>query len=224
MKISVCIPCMNRLEDLTKTLPYTISAATNSPPVEIVIIDYNSTNRIQYEKMFEGESNVSMIVKRYEGRDHFHMAHARNLSVLASSGEYVIISSADIIFASDYIKMIRKYINEGYSWLYHSDTYIGVLAIERQNFIDAGGFDERFEFYGKEDKDLFARLVRRDIKRIQIPDKLDLIYTPWDKKLVNYRGNLSRRQMGKISKAIYEENIANKILIANEGKEWGKWE
>ena len=32
-----------------------------------------------------------------------------------------------------------------------------------------------------------------------------------------------KRAMGRAMRAIYEENVANHILVANQGKEWGQW-
>ena len=66
-------------------------------------------------------------------------------------------------------------------------------------------------------------MKRRGAPHAQIPDKLSLIYTPWAEKLANYRLPLSRREMSKRSKPIYQENMANAVLVANEGKEWGQW-
>jgi len=229
VRISVCIPCMNRTHDLEQIMPSLIQAANNSPPIEIVILDYNSQDRLA-EFMQETalaelltDSN-ELTYRKYTGRDYYHMAHARNLSALASSGDYILISSADVYMLPDYLSIMRKKISEGYTWLHHSDRFVGVVCIERQEFISAGGFDERFEFYGKEDKDLIARLLRRGASHTQMPDLLSLIPTPWADKLINYRGNPSRSQVSKYSKAIYQSNIDSGVLVVNQDKGWGLWE
>lgn len=214
---------MNRTHDLRKVMPSIIAAANASLPVEIVVLDYNSQDDLgtYIETVDTGKADLTY--SKYIGHDYYHMAHARNLSVLASSGDYVLISSADIGMHPECIAGIRAKLDEGYTWLHHSDRYVGVLCVARQEFIDAGGFDERFEFYGKEDKDLLARLVRRGAPRAQVPDQLWLIPTPWPEKLKNYRLPLSRGEMSKRAKAVYHENIDNAILVANEGQEWGQW-
>ena len=219
--ISICIPCMNRRDDLEQILPQLIATAEASPPVEIVVIDYNSGDGVgKLVAQFP-----SVVYRRYEGRDTYHMAHARNLSVKASSGDYVLISSADIIITPSYIRAIREQIAQGCVWMHPSDRFVGVVCARRDEFEAAGGFDERFEFYGKEDKDLRARLLRRGTKHGAISDTdLSLIYTPWDRKLLNYRPGVGRREMHKKGKRIYEENCAAGVLVANEGREWGSWE
>jgi len=229
MKISICIPCMNRVHDLELVMPSLIEAANNSPPVEIVILDYNSQDQLR--SFIEHTASIGLLNKgntltyaHYTGNDYYHMAHARNLSVQASCGDYVLISSADVYMLPNYLVVMRQKISEGYVWIHHSDRYVGVICIKRQEFIDAGGFDERFEFYGKEDKDLVLRLRRRGAAHTRIPDLLELIYTPWSMKLANYRGSPSRREVGKRSKKIYLENIDRGVLVANTETGWGKWE
>ena len=54
-KISFCIPCMGRAHDLKKTMPHLIKAAIKSPPVEIVILDYNSKDDL--EKYIKGKAD-----------------------------------------------------------------------------------------------------------------------------------------------------------------------
>ena len=220
---------MNRTYDLKKVMPCVIEAASYSPPVEIAILDYNSQDDlVEYIDYVIRELKMDgcyISYKKYDGRDHYHMAHARNLSVLASRGEYAVISSADIIVADNYFAIIREAVLNDNIWMHHKRRFVGVITVERDEFIDAGGFDERFEFYGKEDKDLLLRLKRRGKKHKQLPTKLlSLIPTPKEDKFKNYRLGVTRQQMGKIAKRIYEENIENEVLVANAGKEWGQWE
>ena len=228
MMISVCIPCMNRAHDLKQTLPSNIEAANVSPPVEIVILDYNSQDGLEEyinntrETISLADGNLLTYAK-YTGRSYYHMAHARNLSVLASSGDYVNISNADVFFAESYFKIIRELLLlEEPVWI-KSRRYPGVLICRRQEFIDAGGFDERFEFYGPEDKDLISRLQRRGGKFVSFPlGIITDIRTPNSEKVKNYRLALSKGQMSQRMKPIHEENIRDCVMVANEGAEWGE--
>ena len=228
MIISYCVPCHNRTYDLKEALPSVVKAANVSPPVEIMILDYNSPDDLSvYMKYmieiteFTGGSRLSY--KKYAGRDYFPVAHARNLSVLASIGEFLIISCADYLLNKNYFKVVRKILeDEDLVWL-HPYKVAGVLGCYREEFIDAGGFDERFEYYGKEDKDIVLRLKRRGKKFAQSPLGLvEAIYTPKGEKYRNIRPGHSRRWVETYSKSIYEENIANKVLVANKDG-WGKW-
>jgi GT2 family glycosyltransferase len=227
MLISICTACHNRTYDLKKTLPTWIEASEISPPVEIVVLDYNSPDDLQeYIKSITGLSEgVILRCPHYNGKDHYHMAHAKNLSVLAVSAKYYVHINSDCYMKNDFILKIRELFEEnpdlGWATVYRNE---GIIAMRKQDFIDAGGYDERFEFYGPEDKDLNSRLARRGLSVYTLP----LIYapgiaTPNIDKVKNYRLPLTKHRMKVMMAPIYQENIANNILIANEGKEWGVW-
>lgn len=221
MLISLCIPVHNRTYDLKQTMPYLIQAAEVSPPVEVVIIDYNSPDDLgKYIKTIKSDS---LVYRKYTKRDHYHMAHARNLSVMAASGEYIVIMSADIYPAKEFIPTVRAMLQEGYIWM-HAKKYTGVIVCWRQEFIDAGGYDERFEFYGPEDTDLDARLRRRGgMFGMLPPDLINVIATPDTEKVKNYRLPLTKRQMSRRMKAILDENYQAGIQVANSGRNWGQF-
>ena len=231
--ISICIPAMNRTEDLKEIMPGLIEVANACPPVEIVILDYNSSDGLgeyvgSVQASVELKYGSSISYRRYEGSQYYQMAHARNLSVLASVGEYVLISSTDIRISEKYLKAIRAYVANGldsYRWIRPRDSFVGCICVKREEFIAAGGFDERFVGYGKEDKDLRDRLLRRGLNPYTFPESgLSLIYTPWPKKVANYDPALGgRRGMHKRSLAVYEENCAVSALVANSDG-WGSWD
>lgn len=225
--ISLCIPCHNRTHDLKRVMPYLIAAANYSPPVEIVVVDYNSQDDLRQFMMQTLQSPLEggniITYKPYHGRDHYHMAHARNLSVVASTGEYFVISSTDIYFHPVFFQAIRDEIDfHGYTWMYEP-RYKGVIACLRDEFMDAGGYDERFEFYGPEDRELHARLVRRGGKHGVLPPGLVSVFpTPNEQKVQNYRLALTKREMHIRGKAILDENNDAELLVANPDG-WGKW-
>ena len=227
MIISICVPCHNRTYDLKKIMPSLIAAANASPPVEIAILDYGSPDDLaSYMDFVMGEAYLvggSSIKYTKHEAEYYHMAHARNLSALASSGEFLILSSADIIFDVNYVDMVRTMLEEGdYVWLVHRKR--SIIMCNRNEFIEAGGYDERFEFYGKEDKDIVLRLKRRGKKFKSVPFTLSVsLPTPREEKYKNYRLSLSRSEISKRSNAIYEENIRNNVLVVNKGG-WGSWE
>ncbi|MHC4544796.1 MAG: galactosyltransferase-related protein, partial [Planctomycetota bacterium] len=168
--------------------------------------------------------DTELVYNRYTGRDYYHIAHAYNLAVLASSGEYVAIMGADAILSPDYVIEARKLIADDCVWM-RGRHYKGILVCQRQEFIDAGGYDERFEFYGGEDKDLELRLMRRGKKFGLMPDNLVCTLRTSDPdKIVNYRLPLTKWEMMKRGSLIRSENAANAVMVANEGVEWGQWQ
>lgn len=228
MLISICSPCMNRVHDLKKTLPYRLEAANESPPVEIVVLDYNSRDDLRdvmahFIASAELAPGNRITYKRYTGRETYHQAHAYNLSILAGSGEYFCLLGADAYPEPGYIQVVRNLIGEGCAWG-HAKDLCGFIFCQRQEFIDAGGYDERFEFYGPEDRDLNDRLTRRGGKFGLVPKGLmHVIPTPERDKVANYRVKGNKSQLSRQMAVFYHENAANNVLVANQGQEWGSW-
>ena len=232
MLISLCIPCMNRTHDLEQVMSSLIKAANYSPPVELMILDYSSRDNLAEFSAASGailaaEGVSKLSYKKFEGQKYFHMAHARNLAVLASEGDFIITGNCDYFLPLDYFERIRLALAEdSYVWMLQSDhEFVGLIGILRKTFIAAGGFDERFEFYGKEDKDLKRRLERRNEKvKVLSSDGISQIVTPeFIKFHTNYRPGFTKFEMKKMARNIFEENIKNNVLVANEGSEWGQW-
>ena len=225
--ISVCIPVHNRTYDLRRTLPRLIMAANSEPPVEIVILDYNSPDDLQcyiYDTAKSGHlsNDNELVCRRYTGRDYYHMAHARNLSVMAASGEIVVIMSADIYPAVGFFSVVRAGF-AGHNWQYDRD-YKGVIACRRDDFITIGGYDERFEFYGPEDRDLHRRMLAYNGDGGVFPSGLvKVIRTPDSVKVKNYRLSIGKREMAKRMSIVFKENITYNVMVANNGRKWGQW-
>ena len=222
MEISYCIPCRNRTEDLKQSMVTVIAAARKSPPVEIVILNYSSQDDLeQYAKSLPQIENIRITYVKHTGAKYYHMAHARNLSMLAASGEYLIGANADNLLNERFFSELRKLINEGAIWMIPG-PYNSLLMIQKKEFIEAGGYDERFEFYGPEDKELVERLYRRGAKCKYYPRSLiPAIYTPDEKKITGYRLKLSKGQMHLLGYKILKESRAKGTLVANPHG-WGK--
>ena len=224
--ISFCIPCHNRTYDLEKSMGYLIESANASPPVEIMILDYNSPDYLAdyIKQVLDSKSlNPENILSycKYQGQNYYHMAHARNLSARASSGSIITIMSSDICPQANFVSVIREQI-KNYDCLL-VNNYRGILTCRKEEFMGAGGYDERFEFYGPEDKDLELRLLRRGNRIGTLSsDLLSVIPTPNKEKAKNYRLPISKREMSQRMKPILEENIRKRILVANEGVSWGQ--
>ena len=230
MIISYCAPVKNRTYDLRVVMPSLIKAANVSPPVEIMILDYNSSDDLaEYMRYMIETAELTggsmLSYKKYSGGKYWRFGHARNLSVLASRGEFLIMSCADQILDKNYFEAVRELLKDGDCvWLYPHRKGGSVLGCSRKEFMDAGGYDEKFIYYGKEDKDIMLRLERRGGKFKQVPLNLIVeIPTPRLIKYKNIHPGLSWLRAEKYTKAIYDENIANNVLVANK-EGWGSWE
>jgi glycosyltransferase involved in cell wall biosynthesis len=236
MLISLCIPCMNRVHSLKRVLPSIIESVNASPPVEITILDYSSTDSLD-EYLTEIKETTYLVegnkfnFQKITGKKYYHSTHARNLTVIASSGEYVIQLDTEIILPVKFVGYIRDRLETTHP-IWMCEGRLGrCIVIQRDEFINSGGYDERFDVYAPEDKDICLRLHRRGGKFETFPLSLiSVIETSNKEKLINlnqepYKNGpfWIKRMMFRAMKVIYEENISNNVLVANEGKEWGKW-
>ena len=208
-------------------MPSIIESAKVSPPIEILILDYNSQDNLydyvhDLKKESFGKGNFLSYAK-FTGRETYHMAHAYNLAVRCTVGEIIIILGTDIIVSSDYLKFIRNaFENEGAVWACPSDLK-GIIAVSKKEFDATGGYDERFEFYGPEDKEMDLRLRRRGGKHIEVPNNmLSEIVTSRKDKFANYKA-ITRMERKKLMRGIFEENKKNNVLVVNKKTGWGRW-
>lgn len=210
MLISYCVPCHDRVGDLAQSWPTVQEAAKQSPPIELVLVDYANKAPLP---------DATVV---YRGRPNFHMAHARNLSIRAATGDYVMIGSADFLLDRMLFAHLRERISEtGATWL-RPKGYLGAIVCRRDVLIAIGGYDERFEFYGPEDKDLAARLIRFVGRPASYAHALlAVIPTPDSLKVRGYRRSLSKREMHEDGMRVFSENERKGLVVANKDIEWG---
>ena len=219
--VSYTVPCHKRVEDLKSALPSVIAAANEYPPVEIVVVDYGNEVNLYHQindlvlDLLKNKENI-VTVKRVEA-EYFHMSHARNVGIKAATGQIIVAFLADQIVSREFFSVVRKDLRTG-TFLKWKETF----CFHRADILSAGGFDERMEFYGPEGKELTNRLERRGlITKPLRPNMVSLIPTPNHEKVRNYREKISKQEMHRRGMAIWEENRAAGLLVANDGREWG---
>ena len=210
MLVSYTLPCHKRESDLLKVLPSVIAAAEKAPPVEIIVVDYGNPEPLQLPE--------GVRVVRVE-RQHFHMAHARNVGIKAATGEIIVAFLADIAVRGDFFSRVREALT------YHANMFLKqweIFAFRREQILEAGGFDERFEFYGPEGKELVERLGRRGHYPVGFHRGLiSQIPTPDDMKVQHYRLHMSKHEMHQVGMSIWRANTKEQLMVANEGQLWG---
>jgi len=168
---------------------------------------------------------VTLTYRHYTGREYWHMAHGFNLAVLASNGEYFWLMGTDVYLTPDAITSARELIEDNYSDLMYTPDNNGVILCKKDKFIEAGGYDERFEFYGQEGLELNERLLRRGLKFQYLPAGIvSIISTPDREKTANFRIKRNKTGHSRQMRFIYDQCQKDKVMVANEGKEWGSWE
>lgn len=227
--ITYTFTCHKRTQDMLSVIPSVIAAANQSAPVEILIIDYGEQEPLEpllEEFRKELLPANKLVVKTYRGRSYYHMGHARNLSLRAARGEYLIVGASDIYLNPQFFSAVREQFSKtGATYLRSMTTgFVGILACETKALFEIGGWDERFEFYGPEDKDVLHRLDRNGatIGYYDLDKLITMIRTPDREKTANYRLQMTKEEMSALGRQILEENDNNNIIIANSGASWGE--
>ena len=227
MLISLTTPCMNRTHDLKAVMPSRILAASASPPVEIVIVNYNSRDDLdKYVNGLDMPEGVSLSLRHYRRREYWHMAHGFNLAVLAAKGEYFWLLGCDVFMAPHAVAEVRRLIEKrGDVWM-HAANNSGNIVCRKDAFVAVGGYDERFEFYGQEGLELNERMERNGYQRGLFSNSLlRILPTDREAKTSNYRFEGGNKTIfSRMMRPIYWQCQDDEVMTANEGKDWGRWE
>lgn len=110
MKFSIVVPTYNEQKDIALTLDALV--ALDYPVKEIIVVDDSRDSTPEIVAQYV-ERGVRLIrpAKR-EGR-----CGARNLGILAATGEVVVILNADVRLPKDFLGKILPYYDEGYDYV-----------------------------------------------------------------------------------------------------------
>lgn len=178
--IVFCTTCKDRTKHLELTLPRNLA---ENPIAKFLVLDYNSQDHlITYlrEKHSSEIESGHLTVYRFPVPEIFNMAHAKNMAHrlgIIEGGDILVNLDADNFAGlgfDDYVtNQFNVYGKEAFLW---SRMIPGVLSrgisgrivVTAQEFINVGGYDERFQTWAPDDKDFNARLRRMGYKAHEI--------------------------------------------------------
>ncbi|WGH75239.1 glycosyltransferase family 2 protein [Tenacibaculum tangerinum] len=173
-KVSFCMVCMNRLENLRKTIKKNIEDNINYPNVEFILLDYNSKDGLEnWVKQNLNNYLDSGILKYYKTikPKYFHRSHSRNVAFKLATGDILCNLDADNFLGKEF----AHYIN--YHFSFRDDIFLisgkkdgsyGRVCVKRRDFFSIRGYDERMSGWGFEDDDLYHRLEMLGLQKIKI--------------------------------------------------------
>ena len=163
--------CKNRVSHLERTLPRNLS---DNPSARFVVLDYGGTDDLSRFS----SSRVS--VYRYPYPGPFRMAHAKNMAHRLG-----ILEGASILVNLDADNFTGSGLADFLSTRVHARTFYGPgvlkgrgrklrgcggrIAVTPQQFLNAGGYDEKYETWASDDKDFSLRLTRIGYNGQEIP-------------------------------------------------------
>jgi glycosyltransferase involved in cell wall biosynthesis len=108
MKFSIVVPTYNEEKDIAATLETLL--ALDYADKEIIIVDDSTDSTPQIVRRYP---QIKLIrPEKREGR-----CGARNLGIMSASGEIIVILNADVRPASDFLKKIVPYYEQGYDYV-----------------------------------------------------------------------------------------------------------
>jgi len=226
-RISLCTTCMGRLHDLRQTLPKNIEDNRDYPYLEFVILDYNSDDGlekwIRHNMMEHVESGLLAYYRITEPR-YYTMSHSRNVAFLAARGEIVNNVDADNWTNAGFAAYLNRLANQCPSKAIFAKgkrLLHGRIGFFKHEWEALGGYDERFDGYGHDDKDLLYRAWMTGFTLMWYGGRyVTRLSTPRAAKTARMR-NKNRKQTEEANKAASAQNLLRGRYRANDGLRWG---
>lgn len=190
LRIAFCSTCKTRTQHLKQTIPRNLADNNSYHNAVFVLLDYNSPDDFKeyIQKEHSGDlASGRLVVYSFPDAGAFHMAHAKNMahrcgmregaSILVNldadnfTGPHFAYYVADQFRAEPdcflWAKMIKGVLPRGIN---------GRIAVSKHAFLNAGGYDQRFDTWSHDDKDFNVRLRRLGYLGRQIhPRYLDAV-------------------------------------------------
>jgi len=173
MNIVFCTTCKGRTQHLSRTLPQNL---TDNPDAKFVVLDYNDRDSLaSYLQTSHANDMASgrLCVYQYKEPVPFHMAHAKNMAHrlgILEGGDVLVNLDADNFAGAGFAAFLRdQFRNENiFLWsrmIKEGDGRLprgisGRIAVTKDAFLLAGGYDEKYSTHSPDDKDFNARLRR----------------------------------------------------------------
>lgn len=162
--VSIVVTCKDRLDHLRQTLP----ALAAQPDAQVIVVDYGCS---QDTRGWVRRQCPSVTVVCVDDDPVFSVSRARNVGALHARGEHLAFTDADIHVDFAIADWLRRHRSEGEFYTVEparSASLSGTAIIGRFAFLAAGGYDEALRGWGWEDTELYRRLERRGLRRVEI--------------------------------------------------------
>ena len=164
--ISFCTVVMDRFEHLQQTFLRNIEDNSAYPDVEFVLLNYNCPdtrmdNWVKSELQSFLEKDKVCYYRFEDGSSQFRPSHARNLAFQLAHNEIVCNIDADNFTGEGFAEYISTMFRRKSIFLRGPIDRRGIagrICCLKKDWERAGGYDERFTYWGVEDSDLDGRL------------------------------------------------------------------
>lgn len=181
--ISLCVSCKGRLHHLRETLPRNLFDNADYPSLELVVLDYNSTDGLsdwmqRNLSSYMDAGRVSYFRSRHP--KFFNISHAKNLALRLAKGDIIGIVDADNFTGKGYAYYLADNVQPG-TFLVgcrmqensfqpaDDEGCVGRFALRREAFYEIGGMNEELVGWGYEDIDFYSRLMAKGHRCRSLP-------------------------------------------------------
>lgn len=184
--IVFCTTCRGRAQHLKETLPRNLQDNRNFEDCKFFVLDYNSEDDLSQYLRHQHAADIDsgrLVTYKYPEAQRFHMAHAKNMAHrlgILEGGDILVNLDADNFTGPGFAEWIagemRQADGDVFLWsrmIQHGPDRLprgisGRIAVTKQQFLLAGGYDEKFSTWSPDDKDFNARLRRLGFDALEI--------------------------------------------------------
>jgi len=196
--VSLCSACMNRNENLEKSLVTWIKL----PVKEIIIVDWACEKNLEY--LLKLDDRIKIV--RVNNKKYYYHSAANNLKIKYATCNWIFSVDADILIDNNFFDEYKLDENIIYQGRGKRDSGIfGVFLCYKKWINKIGGFNEKMDNgWGYEDNDLYNRLKNTGIK-----------FTKINKRFLNHISHSD--DMREMNTKVKNINLSNKknIEISN---------
>jgi glycosyltransferase involved in cell wall biosynthesis len=227
--ISIVTTCMDRLHDLSRTLPRNIEDNTDYENLEFVLLDYGSRDGLGdwvKNEMAPHLQSGRLSYHRCEAR-HFCPNHSRNVSFRLVQGELVANVDSDNFTHAGYAKRLNECASVADSrLLIVSDDFMapgsdrlllkGRFAMYRRDIEYLRGFDEDLdEGFGVDDVNFVFRAMMAGFQLVRFESSYnaDRLPTTVEERITLVKNKDYSRIQGKNSRITFRKLIQGKVSV-----------
>ncbi len=227
-EVTLYTTCKDRVGDLRHNFLANI-ADNPHPEVQFVLLNYSSrspdVDLWVRENLGQHIETGKVVYGLVRGHRWWAPSHPKNVAFRLGDGKTRCNVDADNRTSRDFGAYLAVKAAEGTKLFFSrlaNSTY-GRIAVNEELFAQVGGYDESFVGYGWEDVDLEERIMALGHTGCAIPKRF-LVATEQTpaQRSTNYHTALGpTARQNEINKTASQQNLADKIFVANQGWPWG---
>ena len=169
-RLTLTTGSLDRLEHLQRSLATWLKHLELD---EVIVVDWG--NEVPLLQCLNTFTDPRVVVARAEGQEHWHNSKCHNLELQLASGEQVLRLDSDYLLGPNFFR--RHELRSGcffagnWQQVAASDDkrhLSGAVYAYKSDLLAVNGYNERLRHYGREDDDLYDRLVARGLKRVDL--------------------------------------------------------